>query len=475
MSHSKRSHLPIVIGLLAAVLVLLLVFAIFILPGMNSTVPTQPSASTGATEATRQTEPTETTQPTQPTETTVPTEPPIIKESTAAVGSTGDILLHQQVIDSGYQNDQGIYDYTYIFEHFAQYVGSVDYAIGNMEGTLSGNKDGYNYGGWPSFNAPDAIAEAAKNAGFDMLLTANNHSYDKGHHGFHRTQEVIANLGLDYTGTRKEVNDKNYIVKDVNGIKIGISCYTYDTRTWNDEHKISLNGIILSEENALLVNTFNEAYLDEFYTKLSAEMDAMKAEGAETIMLFIHWGDEYHTTPNNTQKKIAQGLCDLGVDVIVGGHPHVMQPIEMLTSTVDPTRNTLCLYSMGNAVSNITHLDKSPTTGEPRPYECEDGMLFTVNFAKYSDGTVIVESVDVLPYFVNRHYNSTLERNMFPIIPLNIPEDQWQSTYGLTDTMFVNCQNSLKRTNAIIAEGLASANEFFSQQQSQIEAELGVE
>lgn len=474
MSYSKKhSSLPLVVGVLSVVLAVLLIFAIFILPGMNSNVPTEPSESTAATEPTEKTEPTETTQPTQPTETTVPTEPPIIKESTATIGATGDILLHQQVIDSGYQNDRNIYDYTYIFEHLAQYVGAVDYAIGNMEGTLSGNKDGYNYGGWPSFNAPDAIAEAAKNAGFDMLLTANNHAYDKGHHGFHRTQEVIGNLGLDYIGTRKEVNDKNYIVKDVNGIKIGISCYTYDTRTWNDEHKISLNGIILSEENALLVNTFNEAYLDEFYTKLSGEMTQMKAEGAEVIMLFIHWGDEYYTTPNNAQKKIAQGLCDLGIDVIVGGHPHVMQPMEMLTSTVDPDRKTLCLYSMGNAVSNITHLDKSPT-GEHRPYECEDGMLFTVTFAKYSDGTVIVESTDVLPYFVNRHYNSILERNMFPIIPLNIPEDQWQSTYDLTDTMLVNCKNSLKRTNAIIAEGLANANEFFSQQQADVEAELGV-
>ena len=468
----KASHSMITtIGALSIILAVLLIIAVFILPGLTANTPTEPSETTTPT---LQTDPTETTEDTTPTETTAPTEPPVVKESTVTIGATGDILLHQQVIDSGYKNDEGIYDYAYIFKELAQYVGAFDYAIGNMEGTLSGNQDGYEYGGWPSFNAPDAIAEAAKNAGFDMLLTANNHSYDKGNHGFHRTQQVIADLGLDHIGTRQDESVKNYIVKELNGIKIGITCYTYDDRTWNDDHKISLNGNILSDANVPLVNTFNPAYLDEFYTKLSAERDLMKAEGADAIMLFIHWGDEYHTTPNNTQKKIAQGLCDLGIDVIVGGHPHVMQPMEMLTSTTDPDHNTLCLYSMGNAVSNITHRDKGPD-GTPRPYECEDGMLFSVTFAKYSDGTVIVESTDVLPYYVNRYYHSDLERNMFPIVPLVLPEDQWQDTYDLTDEMFRNCQKSLDRTNAIIAEGLADANAFFSQQQAEVEAELGVE
>lgn len=470
MSRSTRKNrgLIITISALFALLALLMLVAIFILPGLIPSTTTEPTETTVPSEST---DPTETS---VPPETTVPTDPPIIKENTVTIGATGDILLHQQVIDSGYQNDTGIYDYSYIFQHLTEYVNAFDYAIGNMEGTLSGNKDGYSYGGWPSFNAPDAIAEAAQNAGFDMLLTANNHSYDKGDHGFHRTQQVISGLGLDYIGTRQNVEDKNYLVKELGGIKIGISCYTYDTRTWNDEHKISLNGIILSEENAQLVNTFNEWYLDEFYTKLSGEMDAMKAEGADVIVLFIHWGEEYKTTPNSTQKKIAQGLCDLGVDVIIGGHPHVMQPMEMLTSTLDPEKNTLCLYSMGNAVSNITHRDKDPNTGEPRPYECEDGMLFHVTFARYSDGTVVVEGADVIPYYVNRYYSSKLERNMFPIIPLALPEDQWQSTYDLSDEMLANCKKSLARTNAIIAESLASVNEFLSQQQAELEAKLGV-
>jgi poly-gamma-glutamate synthesis protein (capsule biosynthesis protein) len=90
-------------------------------------------------------------------------------------------------------------------------------------------------------------------------------------------------------------------------------------------------------------------------------------------MLFIHWGDEFFTSPNKTQKAMAQKLCDMGVDVIVGGHPHVIQPMEMLTSTTDSTHNTLCLYSLGNAVSNIVHSSN-------RPYECEDGIFFTVTF-----------------------------------------------------------------------------------------------
>ncbi|MBE6933456.1 MAG: CapA family protein [Ruminococcaceae bacterium] len=442
------------VGVLAILLGLLLLILSIVFSIITPAAPAVPSSPSTVP----------TTVP-QPTESTAPTTPPVIKEATASVGATGDILLHANVIKSGYDADTDTYDFNYIFQYLSEYVGALDYAVGNMEGTLAGNTDGYEYDGYPQFNAPDAIVQALKNAGFDMLLTANNHAYDTGSHGFHRTQQVIHSMGIEHIGTRPDSNTKNYILKNVNGINIAMSCYTYDTRESTDG--ISLNGIPVSEKDSLLVNTFHPEYLEEFYGKLEQEIAAMKAEGADTVMLFIHWGEEYVTTPNQTQKKIAQKLCDLGVDVIVGGHPHVIQPMELLTSTTDSTKTTICLYSLGNSVSNIR---KSSS----KPYECEDGMMFTLTFAKYSDGSVLVEKVEIVPYYVNRYSYTDAIPYRYPLVPLNLPQDRWQEEYDLTDEMFAACQSSLKRTEDIIGEGLASANETLAQQQKALEAKLGI-
>ena len=457
-------------ALLVTALLCFLLGTLCLLPGYL-TAPSEPSLPSDPTVSVPSTEfPTEppTDAPTEPpTEppTEAPTEPPVVKENTVTLGATGDILLHDNVIKSGKKAD-GTYDFSYIFKHLLGYIDGLDYMVGNMEGTLAGADNGYPYRGYPQFNAPDAIAEAAKNAGFDLLLTANNHSYDTRSLGFHRTQQVISQLGLAYIGTRPTAQTPNYLVKDIGGIRFGMTCYTYNTAV-SENGSVSLNGIPLSAEDSGLINSFNYRQLDPFYQKLGAEIQEMKAAGAEMIILYIHWGDEYETTPNATQKKMAQALCDLGVDVIVGGHAHVMQPMEMLTSTVDPSRSTLCLYSLGNAVSNIVKSDRHPA-------ECEDGMIFTVRFAKYSDGTVIVESTDVIPYYVNRQPNGTQSKYAYPLIPLALPQDQWQSAYGLSDADLSRCQASLSRTEAIMRAGLDASNVFLKNQQAQLENALGI-
>ena len=301
----------------------------------------------------------------------------VTKLHSATIGVSGDILLHNRLIQSGYDSGTDTYDYNDVFTVFSQFVSQVDYAVANMEGTLCGNDNGFDYAGYPCFNAPDAIVDAAKNAGFDMLLTANNHSFDTRITGFLRTQEVIKDRGLDYIGTRYTSEDKNYTVKNVNGINIGMINYTYNTGV-DANGNVSLNYIPLTAEATNLVNTFSYDNLDGFYAKLAGELAAMRADGAEAIMLYIHWGDEYHIEINDTQKQMAQALCDMGIDVIVGNHAHVPQPVELLTNTADASKKTLCLYSTGNLLSNIRR-------GPSYPAETEDGMLFQVTFVKYSD------------------------------------------------------------------------------------------
>lgn len=454
---NKKIFLPIVIGILTLILAGLVLFAL----GLRQNNTPQPPETSQTTAVTTVTAVPETT-----AETTAPTEPPVGKIATATIAATGDILLHERVMNSGLDAATGTYNYDSIFAYLAPYVAQADYAVANMEGTLCGTDNGYKYAGYPRFNSPDAIVDAAKKAGFDGLLTANNHAYDTLGAGLKRTQEVIAGRGLAVLGTVPTADAPNYLVQDINGIRVGMVCYTYET-VKQKGHDKALNAIALDNADAPLINSFNYDDLDAFYTRLKAQMTEMEQSGAEAIVVFIHWGTEYKTQPNGWQKKIGQALCDMGVDVIVGGHAHVVQPMDVLTSKNDPDHNTLCLYSLGNAVSNIRY-------SETRPAETEDGMLFSFTLAKYTDGTVIVESADVLSTWVNRHDDAT-GKEIFPVIPLDSTVQDWKTAFGLTDKTLKQATASASRSQKILSEGLNAANAFYSQQQDRLEQMLGMD
>jgi poly-gamma-glutamate synthesis protein (capsule biosynthesis protein) len=187
----------------------------------------------------------------------------------------------------------------------------------------------------------------------------------------------------------------------------------------------------------------------------------MKAEGAEATMIFIHWGEEYQTTENAAQQKVAQRLCDIGFDVIVGGHAHVVQPMALLESTVDPDHKTVCIYSLGNAVSNQR---TGVSSLFPAGYT-EDGAMLTVTFEKYSDGKVYLANTDVIPTWVNMHSNKgTREYNILPLVKDN--EEQWQESYELTDHQFESCKKSYVRTMGIVGDGLLVCQTYLDQEKT---------
>lgn len=405
------------------------------------------------------------TEPKQESESESEPEPePVVRQSSASLGAVGDILMHDDLIKSGYNRETGDYNYDEAYTWFGDYISSVDYAVANLEVTLSGNQNGYPYSGYPCFNAPDAIVDALKNAGFDLLLTANNHAYDTAATGFKRTQEVIVDRGLDHIGTRQKTEDPNYIIRDINGVKVGMTCYTY-SNGYSYSGTYLLNGNPLSAEASTLINAFVYGDLEGFYSKLEKEIEQMKAEGAEAIVLFIHWGVEYQTKASDTQKKMAQRLCNLGVDVIVGNHAHVVQPVELLTSEEDESHKTVCLYSTGNSLSNFFETSNFPP-------HTEDGMLFTLNFAKYSDGTVLLERVDLMPTWVYRPYDDNGVLKFF-VLCMEEGKD-WQTEMELSDDTLKECEDSYARTMEIVEEGLVEANAWLAQNQAEVEQNLGV-
>ena len=155
--------------------------------------------------------------------TTEPTEPPVpTVERTVTIGSAGDVLIHIPVYQNARQSD-GTYDFSHLFTYSEGEINDCDYFVANLETTLGGT-DGRKYSGFPRFNSPDSIVDALKGAGIDCLLTANNHSYDTNGGGVKRTLEIIDKAKLDRTGSRKSEDEKQYLVKNVGGIKFGFIC-----------------------------------------------------------------------------------------------------------------------------------------------------------------------------------------------------------------------------------------------------------
>lgn len=389
---------------------------------------------------------------TEPPETTLPVPEHVV--STATIVSTGDILMHKPVIDVCWTKEG--YDFESIFRYIAEDVTAADYAVANLETTLAGTDNGYQYSGYPNFNCPDQIVDGAKEAGFDMLLNANNHSYDTSSVGMHRTISIIKDRQMDYLGITGSEEEKHYLVNEINGINIGMICYTYETD--GTAERVALNGMPVKAEDKGLVNAFDYDALDTFYAELSGHLEDMEADGAEATILYIHWGNEYQLQANDKQKEMAQKLCDLGIDVIIGGHPHVVQPMALLESTVDPDHKTVCLYSMGNAVSNqrqgnLTAISTAHT---------EDGVLFSVTFSKYSDGTVYLESTDLLPVWVYRRTDGT--GNEYNMLPLHMEEaDGWMEAYNMKEHTVNAAKNSHARTMAIVGEGLEACQNYLTQ------------
>ena len=397
-------------------------------------------------------------------DTEAPTEAAPELLSTATVLSTGDILMHISVINSGKQED-GSYNFDSIFRYVKSYTQAADFSVANLETTLCGTDNGYGYSGNPRFNCPDAIVDSLKDAGFDLLLTANNHAADTDLVGYKRTLNTVRDKGLDTLGTYLSADERKWTIEEVNGIKIGMVCYTYSEGFSQkgypvlNYHEVAENGIL---------NYFTYDKLPEFYTQLQGCLDEMKAAGAEATMVYLHWGDEYKWKtgegPNANQTAMAQKLCDLGVDVIVGGHPHVVQPVDLLQSTEDPDHKTVILYSMGNAVSNQRFGNISSIS---TPHT-EDGVLFSVTFSKYSDDTVYLEDVNVIPTWVN--LNSNNGSRQYNIVPLDDAiRSEWQEKFNMSENEFNAAQRSYDRTEKLVTEGIVKSKEYLAQQKQQRE------
>ncbi len=372
----------------------------------------------------------------------VESEPEVIPDTFATVLSVGDIMVHQPQLEGAKTSDG--YDFSAFFKEVSSYFKDADLTVGNLELTFGGKESG-KYRGYPAFNTPDELADTIKDSGINMLMTANNHSYDTGFFGLKRTAQVLREKGIEYTGTKETETDPYYLVKTVNDIKIGIVNFTYET-TGSDADRKYLNGGAISKDANRYINTFSYQRIEKFYTEAQEVINAMKQDGAEFISFYMHWGEEYQLTANNWQKSISQKLCDMGVNMIIGGHPHVVQPVELIHSE-DSSNTAICIYSLGNAVSN----QRRELISSARKGHTEDGVMFSYTLKK-SNGIVSIESINVIPTWVYKYSSNGYKYTIYPIEDIDTASTKYPKLAS-------KLKESYNRTKAIVENGLTECQQ----------------
>lgn len=344
--------------------------------------------------------------------------------------SLGNLIIHQSQIN-GAKNENG-YDFSPSFQYIKEMVSEADISLGILEGALAGGEPT----GYPIFNSPDEVIDSLRDTGIDVVNYANNHIYDYDDEGLQRTIEITKEKGLDVLGVKSTEEEKSYLVKEVDGVKIGFASYVFETAAVNGYKTINSNPVSINSEN--LINTFNYNDLESFYNRIASEISAMKAEGVEFIIASMHWGEEYNTYIEATQNEIAKKLNELGVDIILGGHPHVIQPYEIICN--ESGHSTFVIYSQGNSLSNQSEQEIGVA-------ESEDGIMIKFTLEK-KDGNVSLKEYKIIPTWVYKEEkgDGTYYHKIIPVEEALANPDK----YGINSDVYARLENSLNRTKSIL-------------------------
>lgn len=288
---------------------------------------------------------------------------------TVQIIMVGDMLMHEPIIKSGLQED-GTYNYDHLFVNVKDTIEGADLAIANQETMMGGPKFGYT--GYPSFNTPYALSDAEKKAGFDVLLFATNHAMDKGFRAIYNCMDYLDehHPEMTYLGINRSQTDQNenIYVYEKNGMKIAILNYTYGT-----------NGIPLPGDKPYLVNLLKEKKL---------RSDIQKAEEiADFTIVCPHWGTEYNLGTSAAQERWVEIFLEEGVDLVMGAHPHVIEPIKWHTR--DDGHQMLVYYSLGNFVNGTS------STGHGVTKRMVGGIA-DVTLRRNDDGVVEIAEHDAI-------------------------------------------------------------------------------
>ena len=303
----------------------------------------------------------------------------------------GDVMQHRQQLHSALipgtdSTLSSSYDYSSYFAHVQHFIDEADFTVANMEFCLGGPP----YTGYPSFSAPEALAEEAAEAGIDLFLCANNHICDKGRRGLVSSLEKYGKIGVPVTGVYRDSLDEqkhNPYIAELGGVRVAFINFTYGT-----------NGIRVPEP--FIVNMMDKEKVREAFVR-AREMEA------DIIIALPHWGQEYTTVPDSRQREWAEFLLKCGADAVIGSHPHVIQPVEFPVA-----------YSMGNFISNMSLRNT------------ELGLMIILKIAVTSYGDSYVAGLEAVPVWCSRPGGYGDGYTVLPVREFLNRKEEFRSSYN---------------------------------------------
>ena len=328
----------------------------------------------------------------------------------------GDLMGHGGQIRASQTADG--YDYSPCFQFVEPYLKSADLAVANFELTLAGPP----YSGYPQFSSPDQVLVDAHRAGFGLFTTVNNHCMDSGEEGFLRTLDVFDSLGVAHLGTYRDTLERQAnhpLMMDIKGFRLAFLTYTYGT-------------------NEILVPAPLVANMIDTTVMADDIAEAMRM-GAEYVITLIHWGIEYDTVANRQQRELAKFLLSHGSDIVIGGHPHVVQDATMDALPDNDKTPEIVVFSMGNLVSN------------QRFRNTDGGIMVELELRR--DGDKILQDCGYMPYWVYRGvYNGLYQYYILPTRAARQDPKKFQLSKEDIDALILFDDNTRERLKGSIKE-----------------------
>jgi poly-gamma-glutamate synthesis protein (capsule biosynthesis protein) len=334
---------------------------------------------------------------------------------TISISIVGDLMCHAPQFEYA-RVEKDSFDFSPVYRNVKKYLESSDFTFGNLETVTAGKENG-GYTGYPFFNTPASYITALKEIGFDFLVTANNHSLDRSEKGILKTINEINSRNINYVGTYTSQQDRDSIrIFDVKGIKIAILAYSYGT-----------NGNPIPKNKNYLINLID-------YDLIEKDIQSAKINGAELVLVHFHFGEEYKREPVQFQKDVVNKTIELGADIIIGGHPHVLQPVNFYKTNNAKLDSGLVAYSMGNFFSN-----------QQARYK-DAGMILTLNIRKnFINNKIEINEVNYLPTWVFK--GNTSNGKEYVIMPSTNVAD---TTVSLTQSELFKMNQSFDDTRYIV-------------------------
>lgn len=340
---------------------------------------------------------------------------------------SGDLVMHGPVYEAAATGDG--YDFTESFKYIKPYIENADFSFCSLEAPLV--SDGYS--GYPSFRCPADLATSLKSVGYNTVLTSSNHTFDAGEDAMFNTIKVLEKAGLQVAGSRAKAEEPRYSMYKTKGVKIAVVPYVYGE---GDADSRDLNGNILTAKGRELINTFSYKTFDEDFKEIQSTAKAARKAGADIIIMYYHWGDEYVTHSNATQRSIAKKTVEgADVDIILGSHPHVVQEKAKIDDTT-------VYYAMGNLLSNQRreYMDGDVHT--------EEGVLISLDavYDKGKDKLISLKDT-AIPYWEDMYGSGT---GTYSIIPL---DDDYKNNEKLKESGHMSLATQAKKNIENILKG----------------------